>query len=284
MRATRQGCPAAVGRPEGLRYERPPLAVAQPFRAAFVVLLAMLAMSACSAGSSPTSPRPTPPPTADGIAITSGDDALRTGFFADFTVTATMSDRTTQIVTRQAALSTSDPAIATIDANGRVTAIRHGTVALNATYQGRSTSRTISIVHDYAGLWNGTFVIRACDQTGVFASSRYCQNAGVEPLPMALDLTQTGARVDRISGSISLRGLAGPVTGEVTADGRLVLSGSYVATAPGGSLRIEILTWSTTAVGGTTMSGTFAYNVSLVGAEGSANQTNEIVTVVKRPE
>jgi hypothetical protein len=251
---------------------------------AFLFVLGALMAVGCSAGSSaPAAPTPTPP-TANSIAITSGTDALRTGFFADFTITATMSDRTTQMVTSQAALTTSDASIATIDTSGRLTAIRHGVVTINASYQGRTTSRAVSIVFNYAGTWTGTFAVRACDQTGIFLTSRYCQNAQTEPLPLALELTQTGTNVDRISGSISLRNLVGPVTGEVTGDGRLVLSGAYVATTGGFNLRVEILSWATNPVQTTGMSGFFVYKVEVVGSDGVANQTNEIISVSRKLE
>lgn len=251
---------------------------------AFLFVLCALMATGCSAGSSaPAAPTPSPP-TASSIAITSGTDALRTGFFADFTITATMSDRTTQMVTSQATLTTSDASIATIDANGRLTALRHGVVTINASYQGRTTSRAVSIVFNYAGTWTGTFAVRACDQTGIFLTSRYCQNAQTEPLPLALELTQTGTNVDRISGSISLRNLVGPVTGEVTGDGRLVLSGAYVATTGGFNLRVEILSWATNPVQTTGMSGFFVYKVEVVGSDGVANQTNEIISVSRKLE
>jgi hypothetical protein len=238
----------------------------------------------CGAGASSPAAPTTPPPTASTIAVTSGTDALRTGFFADFTVTATMSDRTTQVVTTQATLTTSDPSIATIDTSGRLTALRHGVVSINASFQGRTTSRAINVVHNYAGTWTGNYAVRACDQTGIFLSSKYCQNAQTEPLPLALELTQTGTNVDRIGGSISLRNLVGPITGEVTGDGRLVLSGSYVATTGGFNLRVEILSWATSPVQNTGMSGFFVYKVEVVGSDGVANQTNEILTVTKKLE
>src|SRR5690242_373706 len=95
--------------------------------------VAVLSTGCGAGGSSPAAPTP-PAPTASSIAVTSGVDALRTGFFADFTVTATMSDRTTQVVTSQATLATSDPSIATIDASGRLTAFRFGTITINASY------------------------------------------------------------------------------------------------------------------------------------------------------
>jgi hypothetical protein len=235
-------------------------------------------------GTTPVTPSPPAPPTANSISITSGVDALRVGFFADFTVTASMSDLTTQIVTTQSVWTTSDPAIATIDAQGRLTGLSHGSVALNASYQGRTVSRSVHIVHNYGGHWDGTFAVRACDQSGIFTSSRYCENLGREPLSFALELTQSGANADQITGLMSLRNLVGPVSGSVTTDGRLVLSGPYVATTGGVNIRVEIPSWLTAPVGTVGMSGFFVYTLELVGADGKATQTNEIVTAQKKLE
>src|SRR5205085_7443559 len=100
----------------------------------------------------------------------------------------------------QATQATSDPSIATNDANGRVTALRFGPVTITASFQGRSATRTINVVFNYGGTWTGTYAVRACDQTGIFLSSRYCQNASLEPLPLSLELTQTGPWAARIGG------------------------------------------------------------------------------------
>ena len=256
------------------------------FRRPFGILLACALLSTwgCHGGGPlPVVPAPASP-TADTITITSGVDALRTGFFADFTVTASMSDRTTQIVTSQAAWTTSNAALATVDGNGRLTAVGNGTVSLNATYQGRSATRGIRIVHNYGGQWTGSYVARSCDQTGVFASARYCQNLGSSPSPLGLDITQSGASVDEIAGMISLRGLVGPVTGRVTGDGRLVLSASYVAVAGGASQRVEIPMWSTSPAGALGMTGSFVQTLAVVGSDGTATQTNEIVTASRRAD
>jgi hypothetical protein len=234
-------------------------------------------------GGVPTPVAPGPPvPAAETITITSGVDALRTGFFADYTLIASMSDRTTQVVTRQAVWTTSDLAVGTVDANGRVTAVSHGTIGLNATFQGRAATRSVRIVHNYGGQWNGTYVARSCDQTGVFASSRYCQNLGSNPSPLGLEMTQSGVNVDEISGMIALRGLVGPVSGRVTSDGRLALSGSYVAVSGGASQRVEIPSWSTLPAGSFGMTGSFVQRLTVVGLDGAVTQTNEIVTATRR--
>src|SRR5205823_5433389 len=149
-----------------------------------VITCVLLAACGCNGNTMPATPSPPPPPTASSLTII-GVDALRTGFFADYTVSASMSDGTTQIVTTQAALTTSDPSIATVNGNGRVTALSQGTISLSASYQGRITSRNVNVVFNYGGTWIGTYAVRTCDQTGVFAAAHYCQNLGLEPLPLS---------------------------------------------------------------------------------------------------
>lgn len=251
---------------------------------ALCLALVSTAWGCGGSGTSPVTPAPPAPPTANSITITSGVDALRAGFFADYTVTASMSDRTTQLVTADSAWTTSDPAVATVDARGRLTAVSNGTINLNASYQGRSASRSVRIVHDYGGHWDGTFAARGCDQTGVFITLRYCENLGREPLAFALELTQGGPNVDQITGLISLRGLVGPITGSVMTDGRLTLRGTYVASPSGGDVQVDITSWLTSPVGKVGMSGPFVYSLTLAGSDGKATQTNEIVTAVKKVE
>src|SRR5436190_23963918 len=98
-----------------------------------VITCVLLAACGCNGNTMPATPSPRPPPTASSLTII-GVDALRTGFFADYTVSASMSDGTTQIVTTQAALTTSDPSVATVNGNGRVTALSQGTISLSASY------------------------------------------------------------------------------------------------------------------------------------------------------
>ena len=252
----------------------------------FAALATSVALSAwgCGGGSpTPVAPPP-PPPTATSLTITSGVDALRAGFFADYMVTANMSDRTTQIVTTESTWTSSDPAVATVDAKGRLTGLSNGTISLTASYQGRTVSRSVRIVHNYGGHWDGTFAVRACDQSGIFISLKYCDNLGRDPLTFALELTQGGANADQITGMMSLRNLVGPVTGSVTSDGRLVLAGPYVATTGGVNIGVDIPSWLTTPVGTVGMSGFFVYSLTIIGSDGKATQTNEIVTALKKLE
>ena len=63
-------------------------------RLALVIVINVLA-TACTGDSTPAAPTP---PTATSLLI-SGDDAVRTGLFTNYTVTATLADGTTRAVT-----------------------------------------------------------------------------------------------------------------------------------------------------------------------------------------
>lgn len=217
------------------------------------------------------------------IAITSGADVLRAGYFADYSVTAWMSDGTVQVVTTDATLSSSDPSVAPIDARGRVNALGRGVVTLSAAYQQRTATRTITIVPDYSGTWSGTYTVRTCSDSGVFGAVRYCRNLGVEPLPVALTLSQSGPSFDEIAGFVSIDRLAGSVAGHVTSDGRLVLGGSYVAVSSGGEMGVEIVDWLAGPFG-EPASGQFTYVLTLPGSSGDARITGDIQTLGRQAD
>jgi len=237
------------------------------------------ALSACGDDSPATPGTPTSStPTVSGLAI-SGNDAIRTGFFASYTATATLSNGTTQTVTP--AWTSSSPAVATVDSTGRVDGLTHGSTNLAASYQGANASKTVNIRQNYGGNWSGTYAIQACDQSGIFATIRWCQELGGvgATLPFSLALTQSGNNRDEISGTISHGSLAGNTSGNVTGDGRLVIGGSYNVTNSGVTITVVVGGWDTRAAAGDSMTGAWAINLSAVGAPGNAYQQNRIVAV-----
>ena len=242
-----------------------------------VVLTAVMACGG-NKNSTPTTPSAPATPTVNSIAI-SGLDAVRTGFFTNYTTTASMSDGTTPTVTPS--WTSSNPNIASVDATGRLDAYAHGSINLAASYQGRSASKNVSMVHNYGGNWTGTYAIQVCDQSGVFAQIRWCQGLGGigAILPFSLALTQSGNGRDQISGTISLGSLSGNISGNVTGDARLVIGGSYNVTSSGVAFTIVIGGWDTRSAAGDSMSGGWAQNLSAIGVAGNAYQQNRIVTV-----
>lgn len=252
----------------------------------FMIPLAALVVTACGGDSSPTAPTsvgaPAPAtPTVSSLRI-DGADAVRTGVSADYTATATLSNGTTQTVTP--AWSSSSTSIASVDANGRVTGQSHGAVTLTATHQGASATKAVSVVANFAGQWSGRYVMRACDQSGVFELIRYCQGLG--PIgstgPITLSITQAGNTQDQLTGTISFGGtLSGNVTGNVTADGRMVIGGNFSVVASGIPFTFRVGGWESRLSGPSSMTGRWADDLAAVGVPGNAYTENELVTMTR---
>ncbi len=242
-----------------------------------VLLGAAAVISGCGGDDTPAAPS-TATPTVNSFTI-SGNDAIRTGFFANYTATAQLSNGTTQSVTPT--WSSSNPSVGAVDSAGRLDGVAHGSINLAASYQGRSANKTVNVVHNYGGNWSGTYVIRACDQSGVFASIRWCQDLGSvgAVLPFSLALTQSGNGANEISGTVSHGGFAANTSGNVTGDGRLVIGGASNVTTEGVTFTIAVGGWDTRPAAGDSMSGGWAVNLSAIGTPGNAYQENQIVAV-----
>ena len=243
-----------------------------------LVLLGVAAIvSGCGGDETPSAPSTTAP-TVTTLTI-AGNDAIQTGLFANYTATAQLSNGTTQSVTPT--WSSSDPSVGAVDSTGRLDGLTHGSITLAASYQGRSASKSVNIVHNYAGNWTGTYVIQACDQAGVFASIRWCQELGGVGaiLPFSLALTQSGNGRNAIGGTIAHGELAGNTSGNVTGDGRLVIGGAYSVTSEGVTITLQVGGWDTRPAAGDSMSGGWALNLSAIGYAGNAYQENRIVAV-----
>ena len=218
-------------------------------------------------------------PTINTLTI-SGADAVRTGFVANYTATAQLSNGTTQSVTP--VWSSSSPLVGSVDGSGRLDGLAHGSINLSASYQGLSASKQVNVVHNYGGNWTGTYEIRACDQSGAFASIGWCETGVVgEVLPFSLALAQDGnGRFDRITGTLLFGDLAGNISGNVTGDGRLVIGGAYsVSVEDGLTFTIQVGGWDTRPAAGDSMSGGWALNFTAVGAVGNAYEEHRIFAV-----
>ena len=144
------------------------------------------------------------------------------GFFGQYSVTATLSDGTTGTV--RPAWTSSNAEVASVDSGGRVEGRGHGSTNLTASYQGRSVSKTVQVVNDYGGTWEGSYVIRACTDTGDLTDhdGGWClSGAGrvgrVQSITMTL--VQSGNNLNEITRSFV--GSPDTITGVVSADGRL---------------------------------------------------------------
>jgi hypothetical protein len=187
-----------------------------------------------------------------GITI-GGPDAVRTGFASDYTVSVSLSDGSSKL-SASASCTSSDPSVASIAAPCRLTGTKHGSATLTVSSQGRTTSKTVNVVNNYGGSWTGNSRVTTCDDGGFYLfDEHWCEDFHYALTPFSLILTQSGGGQDQISGTISLElysnepPLRGTVSGSVTNDGRLLLSGGsdVISTDIGASLQFSISGWNT---------------------------------------
>lgn len=230
-----------------------------------------VAATACSGsnGSSATGPSTPAPaaPTVTSISIT-GPDALLTGTTGDYTVTASLSNQTTQSVTPTWGASGTDRA--TVSPAGRVTGQLHGSFALTASYQGQTASKTVNVVHNYDGRWTGVVIRMTCQLSGELGAritQRLCPAGPNERMPMSFTVAQP-APFTAVTAEINLANTILRASGNIASDGRLLLAGDtdYQLPDPVSGrpqvVRYTVLNWSTQISGFnlTVMAGGFDRN------------------------
>jgi len=243
-----------------------------------VVLVLLLGIVSCGGGGGgPVTPTPSPP-TVTGLAISSSTDLLKINQSETFTVTATMSNGSTGTVT--ATWRSENPAVANVDANGRVTGIGSGETAISAESNGvRAVPRTIRVMPDYQGRWSGDWRVAGCTADGDWARTNICRDVPVGSLsPFALALTQDR---DRAAGNVTLDDVSGPVEGSIRPGGQLSLAGAFTLTEAGIVLDTTVGDWETTTTDNQRMTGHFTLAFRAAGLQGSARFNGELRIVAK---
>jgi hypothetical protein len=245
------------------------------------VLVGTVACGESTSSRAPTAPSSTAP-SVTGLTI-AGPDAVRTGFASGYTVSVSLSDGSSKL-SASASCTSSDPSVASIEAPCRLTGNKHGSATLTVSSQGRTTSKTVNVVNNYGGSWEGDYQVATCDDAGIL--SGWCAVYDMDGHladgggSFSLILTQSGSGQDQISGTISLRNINGneraTVSGNVTNDGRLLLSGSnIISTDSGVRFQFIIGGWSTIVEANTRlgvalaqMSGGWDFSLVAIGANG----------------
>lgn len=240
----------------------------------FLIGSAAVLVAACS--SPPTAPTPPATPTVTSVTVL-GLDVIPSGFATTFVAAVILSNGTAQAA--NATWSSDDTSVATVAANGSVAGIANGNVTISATVNGVRGSKPVRIISNFGGDWTGTYRVAKCDEAGTFRTLGWCSGIGGigAVLPMSMSLSQSGAGRDQITGTLVLGKLGGTVTGNVTGDGRLILSGSFnvpIATAVG---VFTIGGWETQLSSTTGMTGGWAQTLQATGLTGNAYQENTIV-------
>ena len=236
------------------------------------------AVASCGGGDgSPTAPTP-PPATVTGLAITSSTDLLKISQAGTFVATATMSNGSTATVA--ATWRTDNPAVATVDSNGRVTGVGSGEASISAESNGvRATPRTVRVLPDYHGRWGGDWRVAGCTADGDWARTDICRKVPAGSLlSFALSLSQDR---DNTSGNVTLDDVAGPVQGPIRLDGQLNVAGAFTSADEGIVIDTTVTEWETTTTDNQRMTGRFVLVFRAARMQGSVRYNGELRVVAK---
>jgi hypothetical protein len=225
---------------------------------------------------------PTAPPassTVRGLTIT-GAEALLTGLSTFYTVTAAFGDGTSRTVTPT--WSSSNAEVATVDVTGRLEGRAHGSTILTASSGGQAVSKTVRVINNYGGTWQGRFVVNACD-----APSSWCAAMEVDyfSFPIHLEITQTGSDQSDITARLIFTSFdrRTNVSGRVTPDGRLNLAGSSEVLDRAGRVwaNFQVTAWDTALSDGG-MTGRWQQRFSILQPPSTEYMENELETMTRR--
>ena len=221
------------------------------------------------------------------LAINGVDYAL-TGSTTTYTATATLSDGSTRTVTASWSSSAAD--VATVDISGRLEGRTHGSTTLTAAFDGRSASKTVQVVNNYAGSWSGQYVVTACNDSGIFTDGiiggsfidqPWCQAVARigSAHSFTFTLAQSGTTYTEIRATFGSD--TRPIPGIVTADGRLKLEGTSPVLDWYGDpwADWQLSGWDTNLDRSGGMTGRWAENLTMLGQSGHAYQEVEIRTM-----
>jgi Bacterial Ig-like domain (group 2) len=241
-------------------------------RLLFVSILTLLVIVAGCGSTSPSAPTGT---TVTGLTV-GGPDAVLTGASAVYRVTAAFGDGSQRAITPS--WNSSNPEVATVDYGGQLLGRAHGTTTLTATSGGQSVSKTIRVVNDYTGRWEGQFVVKQC------APQSFCAAMDVDffSFPVALDVSQSGADESDIDARLVLTNfdLHANIHGRVTSEGHLTLAGSFPVTDSGDKVwaTLDLEAWDTMLSDGA-MSGGWTQRVNVSQPVFTEYLQNELATM-----
>ena len=250
----------------------------RPFHRVFTPVALTLALGCGS--KSPTSPTVVTP-TVTALAIR-GADALLTGATADYAVTSSLTDGTVRPVTP--AWTSSNPAVATINEAGRLEGKSHGSTTLTASSGGQTATMTIRVINNYGGTWEGKFTNAGCDAPPGFCAA---MEFDFFDYPVSLAVSHSEADPGQVTAHFNLPNFSwmhATLSGNVTADGRLNLSGSSVMTNGDGSpsLTFTVGAWDSGLVADGSMKGRWVQRTTNVKPAYDEILANELVTMTRR--
>lgn len=123
--------------------------------------------------------------------------------------------------------STSDPAVASIDAAGLLTGRGNGHTEVMAAAQGASTNLSVRVLPDYDGKWQIVSLIKQCDRVSGEGTNTCRFDVGITQKDLYA-LRQNDARVTGTFVRPGLSGLDGQIDGTIDERGVLSFGGSFV--------------------------------------------------------
>src|SRR5262249_33414634 len=115
---------------------------------------------------------------------------------------------------------TTDPRIATIDADGIVTGMRNGSVTIGADFSGQHATWPLDVVSNAAGRWSGETVVVTCLSSGIGFP---CTGVRGQTGHVRLELSQLH---DQLAGVLTAALFIGQVVGSVRVDQSVTLQGT----------------------------------------------------------
>ena len=114
------------------------------------------------------------------------------------------------------AWTSDNTSVATVDAAGTATGVAAGQATLTASYQGKTATRGLRVIPDYAGRWAGNWGVTSCSVQGDFVAN-WCDPVRNGSFPATLDILQAK---DVVSATWTLQEATGAAQGNIAGDGR----------------------------------------------------------------
>jgi hypothetical protein len=210
------------------------------------------------------------------ISITPATDLIKLKATETYTITALFSDGSSQVVT--GSWSSDTPSIAAVEAPGRIAGAGAGQATITVEYQGLRATRTVRVVPDYHGRWEGDWSVSACSGSGDL--QEICEVYPPDEL-FGLTLVANQTR-DTITGTIDFGDdLPGPVTGTIAMDGQLSVGGTYTITVEDITLELTVSNWDTVTTDNQRMTGSMRVTGRAMGVQGSFTVDGNLRIVTK---
>jgi hypothetical protein len=233
---------------------------------------------ACGSGTNVVAPDNVSP-SLRGVAI-AGADAILTGVPSSYTVSGSFSNGTIGNV--MATWRSSNPAVATVDPTGLLEGRSQGSVMVTASYQGREVSKSVQVVNNYGGRWEGQYRVLSCQDSGDLTDhdGGWCRTVSVPGRMYRITIEITHDPADLTSVSVRL---FDELRGSIAGDGRLTVAGVN-----------DVLDWEGDKVGTReirgdaglsadgAVTGHFQENYnSILFRKGTARMENELLTMTR---